>query len=163
MTPLLKLTHRLNEAFPERLELKFGCEVDLEGRIWRVWRYLSFLKEVKLEYPQTKAVEQFTVEELDRRGWKILGTPPTLAEVLRLLCKRYGRTVGMNAYGDLLYDDVREGYFGENYLTGKPITKERQWAYCRSDSSGHLNLPLHLPVSEWPDDVIEKILELTTP
>lgn len=85
-----KTKQRIQELVPEVMELKFGCEVQSEMNRWRVWSKMNYqegqmpLSRIELVSDELKATNCM-YEEGDDRPWKILGSPITLAVVLRTL------------------------------------------------------------------------------
>lgn len=79
-----KLREECNRRLPERLELKFGCEVVRGGKTHTVYAYFDALKAVRC-VDGTRG-DGFSVSDID----EILGTPLTIADVLRVLSDRHG-------------------------------------------------------------------------
>lgn len=73
------LRSKINEMFPERLKLEFGCEVERFGKTTTVYAYFDALNAVRC-VDGTKG-DGFPVSGIG----EILGKPLTVADVLRAL------------------------------------------------------------------------------
>jgi hypothetical protein len=145
-TPYDRLREKINQMFPERMELKFGCEFTNGDGIYRivhddapknVWRTSS------LKNPN-HGIGFCSKDQFCKH--KILGTPVTMDEVLMALngCLQ-AKTFRLECNGDLYQINYKEGKYGW-FEDGKPVL------VCE--------LPLSLPVSEWPDETIDAVLKL---
>ena len=141
MTPYEQLRAKLNELLPERLELRFGCEVtpDLTKNKFAgnsigvlIGKDVSGRNEIKFPmstccYDKNFINDRFT----------ILGTPPTLREILRAIGKSNPNEHLVSTKGKLIQVVGTGGMF-------------------------HLmcDIDLSKPPSEWDDETIKKLNEL---
>ena len=93
MTNLQKLTSIIQELIPEVMELKFGCEIKIYGigrcRICKELVDNNFELEILEENRKQQSIlYSKNILELDRTI-EILGSPITIAIVLRALAKKY--------------------------------------------------------------------------
>lgn len=140
------IREKLNKAIPERTELKFGCEVEYQNAR-KVEKYVYLYKIegfgdvlCPLEnFGQSTGVLNIT----NPRFNKILGTPITLAEILRGIEKQYP---------DYQYAIGTDGHilvFKKSFETGEMVF----------EGSG-IYLDLTKPVSEQSLETLKRIDEL---
>ena len=79
---------RLNEMFPERLELKFGCEVEVDGEVLRLATQNNSAYDAISFHAFDEIGNRRTQYCISKDNLNILGTPVALQEVLRAVLPR---------------------------------------------------------------------------
>ena len=136
----------INQLLPERLELGFGCEVlfphdRILTCLFGVNCFYRFIGHTGQEFIKTKEVIEFD------NGISILGQTLTIADVLRAIQKNDSN---LDHY-KIEFETHSE--LQENFAELK--------VYKRGDDDIHIvKIDLSKPVSEWPDETLEKIINL---
>lgn len=132
MTPYEKLRARINELLPDRMTLGFGCEIDTGNNI--ITLYADDGKGRLSFFDREGDTMHGSLANLIGNHTEILGTPLTLADVLRAIDKVYPHTTHWTVKNDTLIHELSS-----------------------------LALPLAIPVSQWSEETLTKILDLISP
>lgn len=145
------LRQRRNELIPEALELRFGCEVENleEGGVEVVCHTDPDTMPkpgvyTNKTHPLYQASYRFTSGEYtDGYVYKILGTPVTLQEILRMMnVKSSGHYYAIGSDGGFVD------------ITGEP-------AFLIGKNATEVNADLTKSPEEWDAEILEWILQVT--
>ncbi len=104
-----KLRKRINTLIPSRLELKSGCEVERDKKIYKVLQTESYTKYSKTDQDKVEVCGA-SWGLLPKKEIKILGQPLTIADVLVSLGET-NRDWAISEVGDLMFQEENSSHW----------------------------------------------------